>query len=88
MTVPFNRAWWVISEVLGNSSPRSQFKHDKLFLVPSGFPGFVLPLGSLVAIQYGCSSTLSNEKSQFGPKNGAETGESRMVLFLGPIQPH
>ena len=56
MIVPFNRAWWVISEVLGNSSPKSQFKHDKLFLVPSGFPGFVFPLGSLVAIQYGCSS--------------------------------
>ena len=56
MIVPFNRAWWVISEVLGSSSPRSQFKHDKLFLVRSGFPGFVFPLGSLVAIQYGCSS--------------------------------
>ena len=52
MIVLFNRAWWVISEVLGNS----QFKHDKPFLVPSGFPGFVFPLGSLVAVQYGCSS--------------------------------
>ena len=32
--------------------------------------------------------TLYNENSQFGPKNGAEAGESRMVMFLGPIQPH
>ena len=55
MIVPY-RAWWVISEVVGNSSPRSQFKHDKLFFVRFGFPSFVFPLGSLVAIQYGCSS--------------------------------
>ena len=56
MIVPFTRAWWVISEVVGSSSPKSQFKHDKLFLVRSGFPGFVFPLESLVAIQYGSSS--------------------------------
>ena len=55
MIVPY-RTWWVISKVLGNSSPRSKFKHDKLFLVRSGFPDFVFALGSLVAIQYGCSS--------------------------------
>ena len=49
MIFPY-RALWVISEVLGNSTPKSHFKHDKLSLVRFGFPGFVFPLGSLVAI--------------------------------------
>ena len=42
----------------------------------------------LISIKCVSRDTLWNEKSQFGPQNGAETGESRMVLFLGPIQPH
>ena len=49
MIFPY-RALWVISEVLGNSTPKFHFKHDKLSLVRFGFPGFVFPLGSLVAI--------------------------------------
>ena len=55
MIVPYG-ALWVISEVLGNSTPKSHFKHDKLSLVRFEFPGFVFALGSLVSIHYGCSS--------------------------------